>query len=35
MTIINNTGDKPVLPMTAEKAKTWLDGSKYENKKIR
>jgi len=33
MTIVNNTGDKPVLPMTAEKAKTWLDGSKYENVK--
>ena len=31
MTIINNTDDKPVLPMTQEKAKTWLDGSKYKD----
>tara|TARA_B100001939_G_scaffold347269_1_gene368359 strand:- start:145 stop:1299 length:1155 start_codon:yes stop_codon:yes gene_type:complete len=31
MTILNNTDDKPVLPMTQEKAKTWLDGSKYKD----
>ena len=31
MTALNNTDDKPVLPMTKEKAKTWLDGSKYKD----
>ena len=31
MTILNNTDDKPVLPMTKEKAKLWLDGSKYKD----
>tara|TARA_B100000927_G_C16426390_1_gene453658 strand:- start:86 stop:1240 length:1155 start_codon:yes stop_codon:yes gene_type:complete len=29
MTIMNDKGDNPVLPMTSEKAKEWKDGTKY------
>ena len=31
MTILNTKSITPVLPMTAEKAKQWLDGSKYKD----
>jgi hypothetical protein len=31
MTILNTKSIAPVLPMTAEKAKQWLDGSKYKD----
>jgi len=31
MNVLNTASDKPVLPMTAEKAKIWLEDSKYKN----
>ena len=31
MVILNSVSTTPVLPMTSEKAKTWLENSKYKN----
>jgi hypothetical protein len=31
MTVLNNISSSPVLPMTADKATEWLEGSKYKN----
>ena len=31
MTIMNDKGDAPVLPMTSDKAKEWKDGTKYKD----
>ena len=31
MVILNSVSTNPVLPMTSEKAKTWLENSKYKN----